>query len=1138
MSLYASRSARAALGSFAPADGKVSVADLAEAGRAASLIGATVAGAARRAPTAGEIYALGQIEEALQQQVNDYLRQRDPGALDRARTGLAERLGRDESSRLLELFGVDFALAGGAEAQVRELPTWIAIEENAAAAAASSFFLAGPFRSDRLRGAMLAAFESGLAPEGRVGEMPEPLLDLLRAPARAAPESLDGQLRYIESRWADVLHLDRAALLRGLDLLAEEAKGGFFGDGPGPVETPSFAELETEQFSSDREWMPSVVLLAKNTYVWLHQLSVAFDSEIDRLDQIPDETLDEIARRGFTGLWLIGVWERSDASRRLKQMSGNPEAVASAYSVRAYRIAADLGGEEALDDLRRRCAARGVHLAADMVPNHMGIDSDWVLEQPQRFLSSASSPFPAYTFTGVDLSPRPEVGIFVEDHYFDHSDAAVVFKRVDRRTGEERFIYHGNDGTNMPWNDTAQLDYLRPETREAVIQTILQVARRFPIIRFDAAMTLAQRHYQRLWFPAPGTGGDIPSRAEHGLSREQFAERMPAEFWREVVDRVAAEVPETLLLAEAFWLMEGYFVRTLGMHRVYNSAFMHMVRDQENDKYRRLIKDTLAFDPRILSRYVNFLTNPDERTAVDQFGDGDRYFGACVLLATLPGLPMFGHGQIEGYAEKYGMEYRRSYRDEPENAELTARHDREIFPLLRRRGHFAGVENFELYDFVDASGKVNEDVFAYSNGEGAARTLVVFNNSFSTVSGTVGRSAPREDRSGTSLADALDLAGSAGALWVFEDRISGATYLRPAGSADESGLRLEIAGFGYRVFEDFRVVEDDAAGRYRRLEERLAGHGAADLEVALADLDLEAAAAVLRELFESDAFTRIAKDEPGEEGKPGVRDLEAAVGRVAEALPEWAAAGPNSAAPDLGNRLLGVAALYDWAKPTERAASGDKSGELHDREPFREAFATWLRSGAEVRAGLVGIEILAAVGGCGAPTIDLLGRLAAPQHLAETLERLGAGSETAGRVAAVATVALASGWTEPGPPESVAEWLGHWTVDDETRAALGWHQAEGREWIRQEALESLVRWRVAFAVAALGRPPSAAQDLPAAAERWLEAAAALETTAFEAGYEIGRMRSALAELESAGQVAEGADERARRLSTQPRTVKE
>ena len=243
----------------------------------------------------------------------------------------------------------------------------------------------------------------------------------------------------------------------------------------------------------------------------------------------------------------------------------------------------------------------------------------------------------------------------------------------------------------MPWNDTAQLDYLNPEVREAVIQTILHVARQFPIIRFDAAMTLARRHIQRLWFPEPGQGGAIPSRAEHAITRAVFDERMPDEFWREVVDRVAAEVPDTLLLAEAFWLLEGYFVRTLGMHRVYNSAFMNMLRDEENASYRQVIKDTLEFDPEVLKRFVNFMSNPDERTAVDQFGKGDKYFGVATLMATMPGLPMIGHGQIEGFAEKYGMEYRRAYRDEQPDGWLIERHEREIFPLFHRRYLFAEV---------------------------------------------------------------------------------------------------------------------------------------------------------------------------------------------------------------------------------------------------------------------------------------------------------------------------------------------------------------------------------------------------------------------------------------------------------------
>ena len=90
---------------------------------------------------------------------------------------------------------------------------------------------------------------------------------------------------------------------------------------------------------------------------------------------------------------------------------------------------------------------------------------------------------------------------------------------------------------------------------------------------------------------------------------------------------MAAEAPDTLLLAEAFWLMEGYFVRTLGMHRVYNSAFMNMLKMEDNQKYRQTIKNVLEFSPEVLKRFVNFMNNPDEKTAVEQFGKGDKYFG-------------------------------------------------------------------------------------------------------------------------------------------------------------------------------------------------------------------------------------------------------------------------------------------------------------------------------------------------------------------------------------------------------------------------------------------------------------------------------------------------------------------------------
>jgi hypothetical protein len=412
----------------------------------------------------------------------------------------------------------------------------------------------------------------------------------------------------------------------------------------------------------------------------------------------------------------------------------------------------------------------------------------------------------------------------------------VVFERRDLMTGDRRYVYHGNDGTAFPWNDTAQLDYTRPDVREAVIQTILHVARNFPIIRFDAAMTLTKKHFQRLWFPEPGTGGAIPSRAAHGMTWEQFNAVMPNEFWREVVDRVAAEVPETLLLAEAFWLLEGYFVRTLGMHRVYNSAFMHMLRDEENAKYRELIKNTLEFDPQILKRYVNFMSNPDEKTAIEQFGNGDKYFGVCTLLATLPGLPMFGHGQIEGFREKYGMDFRMPRWDESPDEAFVHGHEWKIFPLLRRRGLFAGVEQFSLFDFYLSNGKVNEDVFAYSNRSGDDRALVIFNNRYASTAGWMRTSSAALDKGSgrlvqRSLADALSLPQRGYA--IFRDYVTHLEYLRSCAELCEKGLYAQLGAYQHQAFLDWRFVQGDDWGA---VSDALKGQGVESVQQVWEDI--------------------------------------------------------------------------------------------------------------------------------------------------------------------------------------------------------------------------------------------------------------------------------------------------------------
>ncbi|HET9086102.1 MAG TPA: alpha-amylase family glycosyl hydrolase [Acidobacteriaceae bacterium] len=861
---------------------------------------------------AGALFAMGLIDELSHALVARYRAERDPAIMSEAVRWFGDQVSQTEMARLLLAFTEQFpavavyrgelTAAQWLDGSTQGVPhRQIAFEEMLLLWLANSNPAFTPFRilfgdrelkQETVYQGVTAGLPSFFDTRPPIAPGLGSLLDALRAPMLASPESLTGQLEFIRENWSEYLGDDLRRILLAIDVLREEELAiwmrfhppgpdrhrhgkpghggeGFIGDefvgfdsefviGPDGVRRRRYAAGyqapldEYEAFSADQAWMPTVVLIAKSTYVWLEQLSKKYGRHIHRLDHIPDEELQLLADRGITGLWLIGLWERSRASKTIKRLRGNNDAVASAYSLKDYAIAEDLGGEPAYENLRYRAARAGLRLASDMVPNHMGIDSNWVIEHPEWFLSRWESPFPSYSFEGPDLSTDSRVEIKIEDHYYDQSDAAVVFRLRRHREGDTRYVYHGNDGTTFAWNDTAQLDYSKAEVREHVIQVILNVARRFPIIRFDAAMVLAKRHVQRLWFPLPGAGGSIPSRAENAMSEEAFDALMPHEFWREVVDRVAVEVPGTLLLAEAFWLLEGYFVRTLGMHRVYNSAFMNMLRDEENAKYRSYLKKTVEFDPDILKRYVNFMSNPDERTAIDQFGSHDKYFGVSVLLATLPGLPMFGHGQIEGYTERYGMDFKQARIEEYPNEGLIARHQQIIAPLLKNRRLFAESTNFVLYDFWNDHGTVDENVFAYSNSHGGERSVVLYNNTYGSTHGTIHMSVGfLEKTTGSlqqkSLSVGLGLPFDGPTVLAYRDMVTGLEYLRRATAFRDEGMSVELHGYQHMVLLHWRELQPSAKYPWDRLCDALHGTGVRSVDEALSQLRLRPVVDALRQ---------------------------------------------------------------------------------------------------------------------------------------------------------------------------------------------------------------------------------------------------------------------------------------------------
>ena len=843
-------------------------------------------GAYAQLVTAGEVNALGILHEIFHYVITSYSEKENPGVIKRNIDYLKSELNEDELDKVLLHFIKEFPplsvynrdkkpeeyLNGftknksNKELILEELIVLHFENSNPAANRLNELFSDKTLKDETSYVTLINKSEEFFDKElpTRIGGLH--LFKMLRKPISNSPYSLEEQLQYIRREWGIILdEFLLSRLLSGTDLIREDYKL-FIRHGGGEKATPPVPDYlsemrskgqdyynDLEQFTADTHWMPEVVMLAKNIFVWLHQLSEKYGYEINKLNQIPDEELDLLASWNFTALWLIGLWERSSASRKIKQLTGNPEAAASAYSLYDYQVAWELGGDEAFNNLKHRASLRGIRMASDMVPNHTGIFSKWIVEKPGYFIQSSHPPYYSYSFNGPNLSDDGRVEVRIEDRYFSREDAAVVFERRDSWTGDKTYIYHGNDGTNMPWNDTAQLNLLNPEVRESLIQVIKSVASRTPIIRFDAAMTLTQKHYQRLWFPEPGEGGAIPSRSDYAMTKSEFFNNMPNEFWREVVDRINAEMPNTLLLAEAFWLMEGYFVRTLGMHRVYNSAFMHMLMKEENDKYRMLIKNTIEYNPEILKRYVNFMSNPDEETAVNQFGKGDKYFGVAVMLVTLPGLPMFGHGQIEGFSEKYGMEYKKAYYDEKVDEHLVWRHKKEIFPLLKLRYLFSQVYDFELFDFVnDYDNQVNENVFAYSNRSGNNTAFVIYNNSYQTYEGSI-RFANIRNQNGNILprrhiSIVLNFKYDSKYYYIYTDHRTQLQFLLSGEELNRDGFRIKLFGFQYRICLNFREVYDEA-GKYANLFHHLNGRGVASVDEALHEMEMLPLHSSLEELL-------------------------------------------------------------------------------------------------------------------------------------------------------------------------------------------------------------------------------------------------------------------------------------------------
>ncbi len=180
---------------------------------------------------AGEIGALGLLHEVGHLLIARYEAERQPGAIASALADLERRLGPD-AGRLLDRFGEEFPGQGPepepATHRLEELLLTRVSNENPAV---------GPLieliddrelaRGTRYRDA-IEQLEDSFADGPPMDGDGLSLIELMRMPARRAPNSLAGQLRYIQSRWGILLGASLEELIRRLDIaigiLAEEER--------------------------------------------------------------------------------------------------------------------------------------------------------------------------------------------------------------------------------------------------------------------------------------------------------------------------------------------------------------------------------------------------------------------------------------------------------------------------------------------------------------------------------------------------------------------------------------------------------------------------------------------------------------------------------------------------------------------------------------------------------------------------------------------------------------------------------------------------------------------------------------------------------------------------------------------------
>jgi hypothetical protein len=353
-----------------------------------------------------------------------------------------------------------------------------------------------------------------------------------------------------------------------------------------------------------KPWPRYPVIYEINTWVWLQELSQKYKGPVN-LGIVPREEWDGIADLKADAVWFMGVWERSPAGiavanrnkglledfRRALPDFRQEDNVGSPYCVRRYEVDQHLGGREGLAIARGELARRGLRLILDFVPNHVAPDHPWVTQHPE------------YLVQGSADDARNDPASFFE-------------------AGGKVFAC-GRDPYFPAWPDVLQLNAFQPGLRQAVIETLADMAGQCDGIRCDMAMLLLNDIFARTWGARAG-------------------EKPPSDYWRTVIPATKRKFPDFKFIAEAYWDLE-WELQQQGFDFCYDKRLYDRLEHDPAETVRL----HLCADPDYQDRLVRFIENHDEPRAAASFPPAKER-AAAVTITTLPGAKLLHEGQFEG----------------------------------------------------------------------------------------------------------------------------------------------------------------------------------------------------------------------------------------------------------------------------------------------------------------------------------------------------------------------------------------------------------------------------------------------------------------------------------------------------------